>query len=860
MAKLKLIKDGIEVHSLDLDKLDKTSIILGRAEGCDIRLDDRNIGREHAVFSVQGSKVSVHKKSKYGKLSVNGVESEDARIQSGDIVYIADYRLEVEGAIQKHSTEIPKKIQTKLASDLNSEKSNLIIPSELPMTELPPIDEQKSELQLSDSKDLSPDLELPIDMQNIDSAVEPILDVDKNMEAQASSDVPFDLNDQPIDLKLETNPVQEVVKSGDILMPLDSGGALSLEENSSDKKTKISGLNPVEGSFKLEVPPIELQQPADVNASDKTKQTSQATQTKQVTRTVASKGFQINTGTQITNGDKTKIESINHMEVKLVFNQGDANVQEFIIDKPMISIGKGTDCDVELNDKSVSRKHAVIKNVGARYYLVDQGSINGTFVNGEKISEHELSSDDVIQIGSIEFQFQALDLNYSQQKSKFMRMPEDPVNEDIQRDSFYQSNSRQAHNPNIDFAGAIPLGIKTPEKKESKSLLNKLPKPVRMIVVAVIAIIASLVLFTDSSKPKKSTKTGVVSKENVAFEKLPAEKKQFVINTYQLAMDLYKNQEFERALFEINKVLEILPQGYKDALDLKSYAEKAIEIEKSKEDEKKRKEEQAKVAQQVADLLVQLEQLVKDKKELAAKEVLSQIFELDPENAAALRLKQELDELLQKTKMDEEERMNQEEKRRILQNLIEEGKALFKKGRYYEVIDKMITAPDTGSTDQKLLNKAAQLIKQSKQALKNKVRPHLDAASAAMQAEDYPKARDEYYKALKIDYKNSEAKAGLVKIREILHRRSQQIFTQAIMAESVSDFETARGLFRECLVQSMPDDVYYGRCFRKLERYRVLDKGDQSSEQRQVASESGTVKGVGSDPEMPKFDSNGGSQ
>src|SRR6185369_13180737 len=66
-----------------------------------------------------------------------------------------------------------------------------------------------------------------------------------------------------------------------------------------------------------------------------------------------------------------------------------------------------------------------------------------------------------------------------------------------------------------------------------------------------------------------------LSSQDAAFAALPAEKQNFVTATYQLAFDLYKKGEFEKASFEIAKLHQLLPAGYKDSLDIARYAQKA---------------------------------------------------------------------------------------------------------------------------------------------------------------------------------------------------------------------------------------------------------------------------------------------
>lgn len=64
------------------------------------------------------------------------------------------------------------------------------------------------------------------------------------------------------------------------------------------------------------------------------------------------------------------------------------------------TIGRRAGQDIRLDDERASRAHAEIRRVGDRSLLVDNGSSNGTFVNGERIHERLLGADDVIEIGS----------------------------------------------------------------------------------------------------------------------------------------------------------------------------------------------------------------------------------------------------------------------------------------------------------------------------------------------------------------------------------------------------------------------------------------------------------------------------
>jgi FHA domain/zinc-ribbon domain len=70
-------------------------------------------------------------------------------------------------------------------------------------------------------------------------------------------------------------------------------------------------------------------------------------------------------------------------------------------------IGRSPDCDVFLDDVTVSRKHAELLRDGERFTIKDLGSLNGTFVNRRRIEteEVEVDDDDELQIGKYRLTF-----------------------------------------------------------------------------------------------------------------------------------------------------------------------------------------------------------------------------------------------------------------------------------------------------------------------------------------------------------------------------------------------------------------------------------------------------------------------
>ncbi|HEX9369640.1 MAG TPA: ATP-binding cassette domain-containing protein, partial [Roseiflexaceae bacterium] len=82
---------------------------------------------------------------------------------------------------------------------------------------------------------------------------------------------------------------------------------------------------------------------------------------------------------------------------------------------PQITIGR-QGSDIVLDNPQVSRNHAVIERSNGRHLLRDVGSTNGTFVNGQRITQHPLARGDVIQIGAFKLVYDGDSLDQYDQR------------------------------------------------------------------------------------------------------------------------------------------------------------------------------------------------------------------------------------------------------------------------------------------------------------------------------------------------------------------------------------------------------------------------------------------------------------
>ena len=75
------------------------------------------------------------------------------------------------------------------------------------------------------------------------------------------------------------------------------------------------------------------------------------------------------------------------------------------MESTLLTVGRGLNNDVILEDTRVSRNHAQLRYRSRRFWITDLSSTNGTYVNGEQVEERALRDGDVISLGGLEVAF-----------------------------------------------------------------------------------------------------------------------------------------------------------------------------------------------------------------------------------------------------------------------------------------------------------------------------------------------------------------------------------------------------------------------------------------------------------------------
>jgi uncharacterized protein len=125
------------------------------------------------------------------------------------------------------------------------------------------------------------------------------------------------------------------------------------------------------------------------------------------------------------------------------FTSGQRTGETVALNKPKIMFGRQLSCDGVIVHPTISREHFSIEQTGGKFFLVDQKSGNGTFVNGERISWVELRHGDRIKVGPFSLIFKTTDEREPITSSIGVEnLPKDDSNNDGEQRAFDHGHER----------------------------------------------------------------------------------------------------------------------------------------------------------------------------------------------------------------------------------------------------------------------------------------------------------------------------------------------------------------------------------------------------------------------------------
>lgn len=99
------------------------------------------------------------------------------------------------------------------------------------------------------------------------------------------------------------------------------------------------------------------------------------------------------------------LDEVGGDEGVLVVKRGPKAGTRFVLDKVVTTAGRHPDSDIFLDDITVSRRHAEVEHRADGFVVRDVGSLNGTYVNRERVDETPLRNGDELQVGKFKLVF-----------------------------------------------------------------------------------------------------------------------------------------------------------------------------------------------------------------------------------------------------------------------------------------------------------------------------------------------------------------------------------------------------------------------------------------------------------------------
>ncbi|MGA8246173.1 MAG: FHA domain-containing protein [Nocardioides sp.] len=113
----------------------------------------------------------------------------------------------------------------------------------------------------------------------------------------------------------------------------------------------------------------------------------------------------ISSDRQLNPVDAAAVDALPLGSALLVVQRGPGAGSRFLLDKDVTTAGRHADSEIFLDDVTVSRRHATFTRDGDTFTVSDAGSLNGTYVNRDRIDTVVLKDTDEVQIGKYRLVF-----------------------------------------------------------------------------------------------------------------------------------------------------------------------------------------------------------------------------------------------------------------------------------------------------------------------------------------------------------------------------------------------------------------------------------------------------------------------
>ena len=110
-------------------------------------------------------------------------------------------------------------------------------------------------------------------------------------------------------------------------------------------------------------------------------------------------------GVELTDVEQTAIAALPAGSALLLVRSGARAGARYLLDTEVSTVGRHPEADIFFDDVTVSRRHAEITRTGSTFEIIDQRSLNGTYVNGERVDRSALVDGSELRVGKFRLNF-----------------------------------------------------------------------------------------------------------------------------------------------------------------------------------------------------------------------------------------------------------------------------------------------------------------------------------------------------------------------------------------------------------------------------------------------------------------------
>ncbi|HCS60065.1 MAG TPA: transcriptional regulator [Microbacterium sp.] len=110
-------------------------------------------------------------------------------------------------------------------------------------------------------------------------------------------------------------------------------------------------------------------------------------------------------GADLTDVEKSAIAALPSGSALLLVRSGALAGARYLLDTDVTTVGRHPEADIFFDDVTVSRRHAEFTRSGTAFEIIDQRSLNGTYVNGERVDRSSLANGYELRVGKFRLNF-----------------------------------------------------------------------------------------------------------------------------------------------------------------------------------------------------------------------------------------------------------------------------------------------------------------------------------------------------------------------------------------------------------------------------------------------------------------------